>query len=72
MSKDRIAFIFKRPKPEGEGTAPSKHQETLTHDKASHPVKWNTGVPPYLLIQYPQFQLSAVHRKPKKIGKLKK
>jgi hypothetical protein len=25
----------------------------------------NTGVPPYSLIQYPQFQLSAVYRGPK-------
>jgi hypothetical protein len=28
--------------------------------------------PPYPLFQYPQFKLSAVYRRPKKIGKLKK
>jgi hypothetical protein len=31
-----------------------------------------TGVPPYQLIQYLRFQLSAVHRRPEKIGKIKK
>jgi hypothetical protein len=33
--------------------------------------EFSTVVPPYALIQYPRFQLSAVHRRPKKkIGKL--
>jgi hypothetical protein len=32
----------------------------------------NTGVTPYTLIYYPRFHLSAVHRGPKKIGKLNK
>ena len=31
-----------------------------------------TGGPPYSRIQYPRFQLSAVDRDPKEIGKLKK
>jgi hypothetical protein len=36
-------------------------------------ISTNTVVPPYPLIRYPQFQLSAVYRGPKqKIAKLKK
>jgi hypothetical protein len=31
----------------------------------------NTGVPPYPVIQYPQFQLSAVHRGPTKKWNIK-
>jgi hypothetical protein len=30
----------------------------------------SAGVPPYPLIQYPWFQLSAVYHCPKKVGKL--